>query len=91
MHGKMFHNSIVFQSAKLHIYFETDVKNVANEQIIFPSRGKFICITMEFHLHPDENSSTSRGNFEVVYRPKIDGIPLFQLHPIVNRFMIGYE
>ena len=48
MYGKMFHNSIVFQSAKIHIYFETDVKNVANEQIIFP---------------PEENLSTSGGNF----------------------------
>ena len=76
MYGKMFHNSIVFQSAKIHIYFETDVKNVANEQIIFP---------------PEEILSRSRGNFEGIYRPKIDGIPLFQLHPIVNRFMIGYE
>ena len=48
MYGKMFHNSIIFRTAKLHIYFETDVKNVANEQIIFP---------------PEENLSTSGGNF----------------------------
>ena len=46
---------------------------------------------MEFKLHPDENSSASRGNFEGIYRLEIDGIPLFQLHPTVNRFMIGYK
>ena len=91
MHGKMFHNSYYFLTAKLHNYFDTKVKNLASKEIIFPSRGKCIYITMEFKLHRDENSSTSRGNFEVVYRPKIDGIPLFQLHPIVKRFMIGYK
>ena len=48
-------------------------------------------IVMYFTLHREENLSTSRWNFEVVYRPKIDGIPLFQLHPTVNRLMIGFR
>jgi hypothetical protein len=78
-------------TAKLHIYFETDVKNVANEQIIFPSRGKFIYIGREFHLHREGILSRSRENFEPIYRPIFDDIPSRSRNPIMKRLMIGYE
>ena len=75
MYGKMFHNSIVFQSAKIHIYFETDVKNVANEQIIFPpeenlstSGGSFTYIGREFYLDPEGILSLYIALFLMVYR-----------------------
>ena len=68
---------ISLQTESMPFYFHRDVGDTS--------------IVMYFTLHREENSSASRGNFEVVYRPKIDGIPLFQLHPIVNRFMIGYK
>ena len=55
----------------------------------FSSRRCEIFLVRIFVLYRDVVSSVSGGNFKVVYRHKIDGIPSWSQHPIVKRLMIG--
>ena len=91
MYRNPFHYLHIFQGAKLHNYFEIDIKISQRSKYFFPHEENLSTSSMEFELHREENLSTSRCNFGAIYRPEIDGIPLFQLHPIVKRLMIGYE
>ena len=85
------YSSVVFRFAKLRIYFDIDIKISQRSKYFFPHEENLSTSSMEFELHREENLSTSRCNFGGIYRPEIDGIPLFQLHPTVKRLMIGYK
>ena len=59
-------------------------ENYIPRKIYLHPRGCLNYIVRKIHLHPE-------GILKLYTGSKIDGIPLFQLHPIVNRFMIGYK